>query len=346
MSVTTPRTKHPETFLSLTILGILIAISLMILSVQNRFNPAVDNLTSKIDDAATLPEDSGVNDIVISAPDGIQPMLAGERFDPETLSDKINGKAELYLSAGFVELITQRFQTVNDAGTWFEVFIYDMGTPSNAFAVFSTQRRKETDKLALTRNAYGTANAVFFTTDHYYVEMIAATAGPEAVSQLTIFAEHYLAQSGGNVEVQGDATDPQQLFPTQGLTPDSFTLIAKDAFGFDRFDQVYTARYGGTETEMTLFVSRRPFPAEADTLAAAYRDFLMQFGGSEATVPSGSIREGIFIIDILDAYEIVFSKDPYLAGVHMAEDKDAALQLALQLDRHLDSISDRRPKKE
>lgn len=346
MSATTRRTKHSETFLSLTILGILVAIGLMILTVQNRFNPAVENFTSTIDEAVTLPEDSAGNDIAISAPNGIQPMSTGERFDPETLSNKINGKAELYLSAGFVELISQRFQTVSDVSTWFELFIYDMGTPSNAFAVFSTQRRKETDKLALTRNAYGTANAVFFTKNHFYIELIAATTGPETLTLLTTFAEHYLAQSEGNDETQADAIDPQQLFPTKGLTPDSFTLIAKDAFGFDRFDQVYTAQYRGTETGMTLFVSRRPSPAEADTLSAAYRDFLMQFGGSEANVLSGSVREGIFIIDILDAYEVVFSKGAYLAGVHMAEDKAAALQLALQLDRHLDSTLDRRPKKE
>ncbi len=61
----------------------------------------------------------------------------------------------------------------------------------------------------------------------------------------------------------------------------------------------------------------------------------MEFGGIELPAPPESAREGFFIIDILDAYEVVFSKGSYLAGVHMADDKDVALQLADQLERHL-----------
>lgn len=341
MSAATRRTKHSETFLSFLIIGVLIAISLMILVVQNRFNPAVDNLTLNTVQYTIVPERGADNGIAISSPNGIRPMSPKERFDPETLSDKINGKAELYLSAGFVELISQRFQPVNDEGTWFELFVYDMGIPSNAFVVFSTQRRREIEILDLTRNAYSTTNAIFFTTDHFYVEMIASTAGPEALSLLTTFAEHYLAQVGGSDDNQEDVLEPQQLFPTQGLVPDSFTLIAKNAFGFDRFDQFYTAQYHGAESEAVLFVSIRSLPAEAATLVAAYRDFLIQFGGSELDMPFGTAGEDFMVFDILDAFEVVFSKGPYLAGVHMAEDQETALQLALQLDRHLDLIVNR-----
>ncbi len=226
MSATTRRTKNSETLISLTILGILVAVGLMILMVQNRFNPAVTNFSSKIDEATSLPENRTESSKVIPAPDGIQPMSPGERFDPETLSDKINGKAELYLSAGFVELTTQRFraqhfQAGDDAHIWFEAFVYDMGTPTNAFAVYSGQRRQDVDKLSLTRNAYGTSNALFFISGHYYVELIAAVAGPEVLSLLTAFAEHYLAQVAEDDEIQGETANPQQVFPEEGLVADS-----------------------------------------------------------------------------------------------------------------------------
>lgn len=335
MSATTRRTKNAETLLSLTILGILIAIGLVILAAQNRFNPAAENFTSEIDETATLPVDSTGNDIAIPVPTDIQPMSPGERFDPETLSDKINGKAELYLSAGFVELTTQRFRVEDDANVWFEAFVYDMGMPSNAFAVYSGQRRQGVEKLSLTRNAYGTSNALFFITGHYYVELIAATAGPEVLSLLTNFAEHYLAQVAEDDEIQEEPANPQQVFPAEGLVADTVTLIAKDAFGFDRLDQVYTGQYRGEGTETTLFVSTRSSPVEAGTLAVAYRDFLIEFGGLESPAPLESPLQGVFVVEILDAYEVVFSRGPYLAGVHMAEDKDVALQLADQLERHL-----------
>jgi hypothetical protein len=73
---------------------------------------------------------------------GYHPFSPPERFGPDTLYEKINGRADLYLSSGFVSLNTQRFAMDSTAGAWVEVFVYDMATPENAFSVFSMQRRE------------------------------------------------------------------------------------------------------------------------------------------------------------------------------------------------------------
>ena len=57
-----------------------------------------------------------------------------------------------------------------------EVFIYDMGSAPNAFAVFSGQRRPGSPSSSLTANAYATANALFFTQGRFYVEIVADRA--------------------------------------------------------------------------------------------------------------------------------------------------------------------------
>lgn len=343
MSATTPRTKKAETYLSLAILGFLVALGFVFFSVQNRFNPAVLNFAPENDHVQTAPGDVPTKNVSIPLPAGINVMSPAESFDPATLSNKINGKAELYLSAGFVRLNTQRFKPADDSSTWFEAFIYDMGKPSNAFAVYSSQRRQDVEKLSLTQHAYGTANALFFATGRHYVEIIAATSGEAATSMLTAFAEHFLDSVEGEGEGQGEAAGPEQVFPTEDLEADSITLIAKDAFGFDRLDQVYTAKYSGQSsgTKTTLFVSLRSSPKAAEMLATAYRDFLIEFGGSETAKPEGFAREGFFAIDIMDVYEVVFSHGPYLAGVHMSEDKDVANRLATLLDRHIERVLDR-----
>ena len=62
-------------------------------------------------------------------------------YDSISLSDKINGKAELYLAAGFARLETQRFALTDNPGQWMERYLYDMGQHANAFSVFSAQRR-------------------------------------------------------------------------------------------------------------------------------------------------------------------------------------------------------------
>jgi len=329
---TARQTTKAETILSLSILAFLVAIALIILSVQSRFNPAVVNFAPKnIGETDHDPAD----DLSIPLPVGIEVMSPAENFTPETLSDKINGKAELYLSAGFVRLQTLRYRPSVDPKQWFEIFIFDMEKPANAFAVYSTQRRKDVEKVPLTQHAYQTANALFFITGRYYVEMIAATRGEAVLPMLIAFAGKYLDRVQDDAQTEADASDPKSVFPTESLIADSFVLIAKDAFGFSLLDQVYTAKYQLLNTEVSLFVSLRTSPKEAKALAEAYRDFLIQFGGTDVAAPGPSPVEGLFAIRIMDAYELIFSRGPYLVGVHMAEDIDAAGQLAAKMDRKL-----------
>ncbi len=137
--------KHSrqQTLNSLAILIILTAIGGGIFLTQFDFNPSV------------LPKDffwrpGGKTRIlfishaqsIIPLPPGMVPLTSPEIFDPQTLSDKINGKAELYLSAGFVGLASQRFKDKAGSNLWMEAYIYDMGNGQNAFSVFSAQRRE------------------------------------------------------------------------------------------------------------------------------------------------------------------------------------------------------------
>ncbi|MEA3230430.1 MAG: DUF6599 family protein [Thermodesulfobacteriota bacterium] len=335
MPSTTRRVTKAETILSLSIIVFLVAIVLVILSVQNRFNPAVENFAPINIRAEASYANDPADDLFTPLPDGIETMSPAESFTPDALSNKINGKAELYLSAGFVQLQAQRFRPTDDPEAWFEVFVYDMGTPSNAFAVYSTQRRKDVEKIPLAQHAYRTANAFFFIAGRHYVEMIAATRSEAVPPMLIAFTEKYLDHVQADDQTEAEASDPKSVFPTEGLIADSLALIAKDAFGFSRLDQVYTAQYHGPDIEMSLFVSLRSSSKEAQTLAGAYRDFLIQFGGTEVAAPGSSLVEGLFTIRIMDAHELIFSRGPYLAGVHMADDIDTAGQLAAKMDRKL-----------
>ena len=340
------RTKQAETFLSVAIIAILVTIALILYKVQSRPNAAVTNLAPPVHEDGGMPLPRSVDQPIISIPAGMRAMTAPELFDSVTLSNKINGKAELYLSAGFIELTAQRFQRIDEETAWLELYLYNMGAASNAFAVFSGQRRQDGGKLAFTRHAYGTDNAVFFSTGPYYVEIIAAISGPAATTMLTDVAQQVLARWGGARDRSEETTGPERLFPQKGLMSDSITLIAKDAFGFYRLDHVYTARYQTLETQTILFVSPRASAKEAEALALAYRDFLVEFGGTETKLPPESNREGLFMIDILDSYEMIFSKGPYLAGVHMGEEKVSTIEEADRLYHHIKQLSAARPDKE
>jgi hypothetical protein len=82
---------------------------------------------------------------LFTPPAGFEVRAGPERYGADTLYEKINGKADLYVSAGFVQLQTWRF--AGAAGPWLELFLYEMSNETAAFSVFSTQRRPDAEAL-------------------------------------------------------------------------------------------------------------------------------------------------------------------------------------------------------
>ena len=130
------------------------------------------------------------------------------------------------------------------------------------------------------------------------------------------------------------------LFPKAGLDPQSITLIPADAFGFEKFDRVFVAEYHLNGSTLSAFVSARGSPEATTDLAAAYRAFLLTFGGK--ALDDGGIR-GAVIVEIMDEYDIIFTRDVFIAGVHAAADKNRAVALARSLDTSIEGAIRGRP---
>ena len=329
------KTASKQTLLSLIILGILAVISGGVFFAQFNYNPAVQQMAPVLatgDKSLTAPPASAEKSL-ISLPPGQSPLTPLETFDAATLSDKINGKAELYLSAGFVRLHSQRFKDQTAGDVWMEVFVYDMQTPQNAFSVFSTQRRDDGQTLDVEQYAYQTPNAIFFVHGPFYVEILASDISEAIIQPMIAFAEGFIA----NHPIQTQTIGEKELFPKEGLIQTSISLVSADAFGYDRFDHIFTATYKLQGTELMAYYSRRKTPREAQELASNYRDFLAAFGGK--TVESDLAIKTAKMIHILDTYEVVFSHGSYLAGVREAADKQPAQELARQLFKRIKEVT-------
>jgi hypothetical protein len=323
-----------QTVLSFAILSMLAVIGAGLFLTQSRYNPAVlskDEIRPTSDGQLAVSPPS-VLDAFSPLPAGLEPLTAAETFEADTLSDKIDGKAELYLSAGFKRLFSQRFKDDAASGRWLEAYVYDMGNGRNAFAVFSAQRRENAESLAVTRYAYRSPNAIFLVQGQFYVELIASEASVAAMQPLEELAETFVR----NTPAEAIAIAEQDLFPAQDLDRDSIALVASDAFGFDRLNQVYTAEYRRNGTTLTAYISRRRSPGEAETLAAAYEKFLLEFGGQELEqhLTIGNAR----LVEILDTYEVIFAYGPFVAGVREAASRDQAVELAVQLFRRMQEV--------
>ena len=224
-----------ERWVGFGVLVILAAIALGIYTVQWRFNPAV-TAREVLSESATV---TASFSLVELAPAEVQPLSPPERFDPETLSDKINGKAELYFSAGFQSLETQRFALVSDSALWFEVFVYDMGTARNAFSVFSMQRRGDLEAGGPTPFAYATPNGRFLAHGRYYLELVGAEPADSLMTAADAMAAAFVDRIGADA---ANLTE-MALFPEEGRVSGSRSLVASDAFGIAGFNQVFTAQY-------------------------------------------------------------------------------------------------------
>lgn len=319
-----------ETYLVLAILLALAGIGTAIFFVQLVSTPAIFAGPTNPQGTANPAEP------LIAIPEGILSLTPPELFNSDNLYEMINGQAELYLSAGFLRLKSQSFVKADNSDLWVDLLVYDMGNVLNAFAVFSMQRRDEGVPLKLGQFSYRAENALFFVHGPYYVEIIASMAKVEASEMMQSIAENFIR--GNHVEVKQIAE--LSLFPRFNLIENSISMIPSNAFGYDGLNRVFTARYRLGDNKVTAFISHRDSPHKAEQLALKYHEFLMSYGGKDA---EAEIRiKDSKIVKILEAYEVIFTHGPYLAGVHEAMDKEQAEYLADILKKKLEEILGKR----
>jgi hypothetical protein len=325
-----------ERRLSVALLGILAVVAGTMLWVQARFDaghwreqsqPAAAGEETR---GAALPQAPRAPNEADAAA-GVIPLSPVERFGPDTLSDKIDGKAELYLRAGFQGLETRRFALAGDRRRWMERYAYDMGGFRGAYAVFSSQRRPNAQSVPWVGHGYLAGNALFFVHGPYYVEILgveASQAVQEGLESLAkAFIQHRKVQAADAVELQ--------LLPREHRVAGSVKLTARAAFGIQGLDWVFSAAYSSPrdQAEASVFISRRRSRAEAETLADRCHAFWLEFGGVDIAPPAGS--PGMRIASILENYEICMARGEYLIGAHEATDMEFGLRLVEQLQANI-----------
>ena len=261
----------------------------------------------------------------MTLPTGLRAGSDPERFSSETLFEIINGDADGYLKAGFVELDYRQLILNEDSGQSIEFFAYRMERHRNAFAVFSVRRGREAMPDALTRFAYRYRRGLFFVHGPYYVEILVAeqnAALEQAMQRLGVaFIDTHAVQTEPIPELD--------LFPPEDLIPDSVALHPSGAFGFEAFNDLFTARYRLSDSEATVFFRACRSPEAATQLAANYCTFLMEYDGV-ATPVSNSLPNSRQI-RMPDTYTLVFTHGDTLAGVQDAATPEQADMLARRL---------------
>jgi len=316
MNRKTKRIKKGETVTGYSILWVLILIVISAcLIIVKTVNARSDNIQT-----------------IVPIPLGLKPLNSPEVFGPDNLYEKINGQAELYLSSGFVRLKSQWFAEAKDAESMFEVYIYHMGDGLSAFSVYSMQRRGDAQKVDLAQFAYQTENSLYLVHGPYYLEMFSATLSENMLSTMTSLAQNFIK----NTHVDTKSIEGLGFFPKESLVQGSIALIAKNAFGFDGLDRVFTATYDIDGSKVTAFISNRNTPQEAKALALGFHKYFITFGGKD--IKPGVAIKDVKMIEIMDTFDIMFSLNSYLAGVHEASTKTQAEEVAEVLAKKLREV--------
>jgi len=224
-----------------------------------------------------------VTDIYRSLPNRIQEWKAlGEDvyYDRATLFDYMNGGAEVYLAFDFREVFVRRFRRGEDEELSLD--IYDMGSPAEAFGVFSCDREDEEAGIGQ-GSEYGFGLLRFWKGRHF-VSIMAGAEGEDvdrAVLELGRAVDRILEEEGPEPEIL-------KMLPQTGLRPDRtsffhsnvnlnnrFFIAAENILKLDRETDCVFAEYGPPDEEpVNLLIVRYP-----DALSAqnALRSFLASY---------------------------------------------------------------------
>jgi len=320
--------RHPV--LKIVMMAIALAFSIVVATDVLRAQPKESATGTAVNQQYTTQQDR-----LLFAPFDLSAELtpAGpmQFYTRQTLYEKINGQADLYLKAGMVSMATRLYAFDPVASGELEVFLYRMDRHRSAFAVFSMQPRPEALPLSLTPFACQFQSSLFFVHGQYYVEMIGINTLAGMADTMAKLAEVFVKETPAAWEPIPEL----EIFPTSDQVENSGALTTAGAFGFDGFggQELFSARYKVQTAPLTAFFTRCRSQQDAVALADAYQAFLLQYDGKVISAPE-SLPDAR-VIRIMGNVELVFTQGVYLAGVRDASRPEDAESLAVRLNRHL-----------
>ncbi|NLI75546.1 MAG: hypothetical protein GX442_03785 [Candidatus Riflebacteria bacterium] len=208
---------------------------------------------------------------------------AVETFDRDTLYEHINGEAELYLPYGFERLTAAYFKPADGPKTGLGVDLYRMGSPLDAFGIFSNYRSPEGEEAGIGAGSEISDYHLLFWQDRFFVRL-SASGGQPGRPVLRAAAEA-VAKA-----LPGPATTPAELdlLAIPERTPRSEKFVATSLLGYSFFPRGLTADATLDGRPVRLFVVVTPSAASAGAALDAYVSELARAGSPPPTRPTGN----------------------------------------------------------
>lgn len=252
-----------------------------------------------------------------------------QRFTAENLYEQIDGRAEFYLAYNVVGMTFAGFTEKGKNDRFFDLSVFDMGTPTNAFGVFSGERSPGDSPLALGRGAYRSGANYYIWQGRYYIRIITAgnteklrQTGVDLGQKVTAF----LVDSG-------EAVWGLETLPRENRVPGSVRYFLVDALGLDFMRNTYTAMYSMGDTVVTVFLSQRDSRESAGAAVELFIKHVNRYGkGIKHLTVEGT---ELVVCDMGGSYDVIFQKGRMVGGVSAVKGEKAAARAAINLWRQL-----------
>ncbi len=264
------------------------------------------------------------------APSGWELAVDVRQFTAENLYELIDGRAELYISYDVVGLTFASYRNRTEPGEYIDVGIYDMGTPTNAFGIFSVERSGGEPALDIGRAGYRSDANYYVWKGRYYIRVVAS----QATEQLQRIGLELATNAAGLVQDGGGPVWGLTALPQTGLVPDSVRYFKVDALGLDFLNDTYTAEYEVDENKVAVFLSRRTSPQAAQDVVERYIEFTERYGRQ---TERATRDDAVFIVCDMDGtFDVIFQKGRLIGGVTSVEDRSVAVKAAATLWAQMD----------
>ena len=262
-------------------------------------------------------------------PQGWQIFGTVKQFGKENVWEQINGRASFFLAYDMVRMTHASFVNSTNESQFIDLSIYDMGTPTHAFGVFSSERSQDAPPVDLGRAAYRSDANFFIWKGRYYVRIISSDVTPafrQTAMDLARSIASALADSGE--KVWGLTT-----LPHTDRIAQSVRYYKINAMGLEFMRDTYTAEYRKEDAVITAFVSRHSTPEAAEATVARFNGYAKNFGDSIKEEEHRGVK--FIVCDMGGSFDVAFTRGRLVGGVSSAEDRDLALKSAVELWQQL-----------
>ena len=249
---------------------------------------------------------------------GTKPAGDTEFYSPDSLYEKIDGRAPAYIEFHFQQLRTRSFSVPDNGGSYVDVYEYRMDSPVNAFGIFALERDPDGKPLDFATDGYSGEMGFFFRQGNCYVQVISSDQKPATMALARSVSEH-LAKA---IPADDAGLGARRRLPAQGLVPESVHFTQDNALGQAFLKDVFQADYTFDGKKISFFLMSTT-PEAAAKAWESFFAFSGRYGGKAEALPDIAGAK-VFEAQNFGKWKLIYQRDGELGGVLDAQDPVAA----------------------